>query len=186
MLVKERNRREIEARLNGMGEYVKIDYLSSCLKQQLDFDTRKFVLLELADVYESKRMFSDAGKIIQNAAAINTTISGKISDFVKAGNLFVRGGNFDEADSVFDKALATCANDEQRRDVKKTKRNLYKSQAEFYFTVDKRKNAMTAYEKLLSLDLDMQEKREAQEKLLLLYEKLGKIRDYYNLKKTIN
>lgn len=183
MLVKERNRREIEERLKGMGDYVKIDYLASCLKQQLDFDSRKFVLLELSDAYESKRMFTDAGKLMQNAAAINTTIAGQITDYVRAGNLFVRGGNFDEADSVFDRALALCVNEGQRRDVKKTKKSLYKSQAEFYITTDKRKNAMIAHEKLLSLDLDSQEKKEVQEKLLTLYEKLGKIRDFYNLKR---
>lgn len=182
MIVKEENRRDIEQRLSKLGDYVKIDYLSSCLKKPLDFDTRKFVLLKLAEIYEQKNMFSDAAKMIQIAANINTTAQSQINDFIKAGGLFIKAGNFDLADSMFEKAFA-YGDTIQKVMVKNAKRGMYKKQAELYLKNDKRKNAMLAYERLFELDLSPLEKREVHEKLLKLYESLGKIREYFSLKR---
>jgi len=36
MEVKERNRHEVEERLKSMGDYMKIHYLSTCLKKPFD------------------------------------------------------------------------------------------------------------------------------------------------------
>ena len=184
MFIKEKNRTEIEERLKKMGDYAKMDYLQRCLKQQLDFDTRKFALLKLAEIYENKKMFLEAGKMMDAAANINTTFQGKIKDFLKSAELFVKGGDFDKADITFDKAIA-CGNTRDREEIKRKKKEFYNVQAEFYFNKDKRKNALLAYEKFLTLDLQEAEKRTAQERLLYLYEKLGKIRDYYSLKRMM-
>ena len=51
MQVKEKNRREIEERLGKMGDYVKIDYLISCLKRDLDFDSKRFCLIKLSFMF---------------------------------------------------------------------------------------------------------------------------------------
>ena len=184
MIVKEENRRDIEQKLIKLGDYIKIDYLSSCLKKPLDFDTRKFVLLKLSEIYEQKNMFSDSAKMIQLSASINTTIQGQISDLIKAGGLFIKAGNFDLADSMFDKAFA-YADTIQKVGIKNSKKEMYKKQAELYLKNDKRKNAMLAYERLSELDLDSLERRETQQRLLSLYEKLGKVKEYFNLKKEI-
>lgn len=185
MLVKEQNRREIEARLHGMGNYVKIDYLSSCLKKQLDFDTRKFVLVKLSELYEAGKMFLEAGKMMSAAANINTSFQGKINDFIRAGSLFVKGGDFENADVAFEKALGCCESMKQKADVKNKKTDYYKSQAKFYLDADKRQSALKAYEKLILFDLPEEERKETQEILLGLYERLGKIKDYYNLKRAM-
>ncbi len=183
MLVKERNRREVEEKLKGLGNYVKIDYLLSCLKQPfIDFDTRRFVLLELAKLYKEKKMFLEAGKMIQSAAPINTTYKGMINDYVASAEMFVKAGNFDNADISFEKAIG-CASDKERFDIKQIKIDCYKGQAEEFFRNDKRNNAMIAFEKLLTLNLAGSERREVQEKLLGLYDKLGRIREYYSLKR---
>lgn len=182
MQVREKTRREIEEKLKTLGNYVKIDYLLSCLKQPIDFDTRRFILLELTKLYEEKKMFLEAGKMINNAAPINTAFSGKIADFVKAAELFVKGGSFDQADVAFDKALASC-NEKQKQEVKNKKIDFYKQQAELYLQNDKRHSALSAYEKLLTLNLGETERRLAQERLLGLYERLGKIREFYALKR---
>ena len=51
---------------------------------------------------------------------------------------------------------------------------------------DKRKNAADVYEVLLALPfLDATERKEAQNNLLPLYQKLGKIREFYALQKNI-
>jgi len=167
------NRREVEAKLNGMGDYVKMDYLQRLLKQNIDFDTKKFVLVKLAQIYEPRGMFADAGKLMIVSAEINTTFDGKMNDFMKGAEMFVKAGRYDESDIAFQKALA-CANTSQKVELKIKRKEMIKGHAKDLMKKDKRNNAMQAYEKLLSIELSDPEKREVQNILLGLYEKLGR------------
>lgn len=175
-------KKEVEAKLASVGDYVKMDYLQSCLKKDLDFDTRKFVLMTLSNIYETKKMYLESGKMIRNAAEINTTFEGKMNDFMKSVELFIRAGLFAEADISFAKALA-CGTELQKSRLKLKHKELYKSVAKDFLIKDKRKHALEAYEKLYSLDLSPDEKNEVKNALMPLYEKLGKIREYNNLKR---
>jgi tetratricopeptide (TPR) repeat protein len=159
-----------------------MDFLSQCLKKQLDFDTKKYVLMNLAQVYEARRMFSEAAKMMRNAAEINTTYDGKMNDFAKSCVLFTRAGNFAEADVSFTKAMGSAQTDLQKQRIKAVRKDALKAQAKEYIGRDKRSHAVAAYEHLVEIDLTPEEKREAQSTLLALYEKLGKVREYYALK----
>ncbi|MEK6825139.1 MAG: hypothetical protein AABY02_04775, partial [Nanoarchaeota archaeon] len=90
MTIQERTKQDIQTKLAKMGDYVKIDYLCRALSSGLDFETRKFVLLELSKLYESRSMYLEAGKLMKNAAEINTTFKGKITDFMKSVELLDR------------------------------------------------------------------------------------------------
>ena len=177
-------RREVEEKLSKVGDFVRMDYLSDCLKKNLDFDTRKFVLNTLAKIYEGRGIFLEAGRLMKASADINTTFEGKISDFMKSAELYVKAGSFDESDISFNKALA-LATQKQKEELKNKRKEIIKKQAEDYAKKDKRKHAMDAYEKLASLDLPLSEKKEVQKALLGLYEKLGKINDYYQVKRAM-
>lgn len=184
---REITRREIEEKVSKMGDYVKIDYLERCLKQNLDFDTKKFVMIQLAKIYETKNMFSEAGKLMKNAADINTTFKGKTSDFLKSTELFIKGGDFDEAEMSFKRALASCGTENEKVEVKNNVREFYKIQAQSYLKKDKRKHAMQTYEKILSsFEVNSEEKSKIQKELLELYSKLGKVKEYYNLKSSMD
>src|SRR3989344_6408784 len=113
----ELTRRDVELKLASIGDYVKMDYLQACLKKQVDFDTRKFVLTTLSGIYESKKMFLDAGKILRAGAEINVTFDAKMSDYMKSADLLIKAGAFDESDISFTKALA-CATDIQKANLK--------------------------------------------------------------------
>ncbi len=175
-------RREIEEKISGVGDYVKMDYLQRCLKMQIDFETRKFVLLKLSQIYEDRKMFLEAGKLMRAAAEINTTFAGKMNDFVKSMELYVFGGNYDESDISYNKALA-CADGLQKTRIKEQRKKVYKESANELMKRDKRKHAMEAYEKLMEMELNSDEKTEVKNELMNLYEKLGKIQDYYTLKR---
>jgi len=178
-------RKEVEAKLVGVGDYVKMDFLQQCLKKNLDFDTKKFVLTTLSKTYESRRMFLEAGKLIRISADINTTYESKVNDFVKSAELFIKGGNYDEADISLTKAFGS-ANEKQKVSIKQKVKETYKAQAQDFMKKDKRKNAADVYEKLLTLPyLDTVERKEVQSALLQLYQKLGKIREFYALQKNI-
>ncbi len=178
------NRREIEAKIANVGDYVKMDYLQACLKRQIDFDTKKFVLTKLSDIYEERRMYLEAGKLIRIAADINTTYEGKMNDFLKSAILLIKAGNFDEADVSVAKAVAV-ANERQKVVIKIRIKDAYISQAQEFLKKDKRKRAMETYEKLLTLDLMPDEKKDARQALIDLYQKLGKVKEYYTLQESL-
>ena len=174
MKVEEKTKEEIERRFSDMGDYVKMDYLSSCLKTNIDFDTRKFVLIKLCGLYELRGMFSNAGKMMSSAADINTTFQSKINDFVKAAELFIRGGNYDDAERAMKKAIAS-ANDKQKVEIKNSVKEFYKTRARSCLQNDKRKQAMEIYQRLLIFELGDDEKVEIKNKLKDLYECLGRV-----------
>lgn len=185
MKVQERSKQEIEAKLSKMGDYVKIDYLQRALASGLDFETRKFVLVTLSKLYDGRAMHMEAAKHMKNAAEINTTFKGKINDFMKAVELYIKGGSYQDADFVFAQALA-LGNEREKLELKQTFKSYYLNQAKAYSTGDRRSLAKKVYEKLLTLDLNADEKKQVQQQLLALYEKLGNIRDFYRLKDTMN
>lgn len=174
----------MQAKLTKMGDYVKIDYLQRALGSGLDFDSRKFALLELSRLYEGKGMYSEAGKMMKNAAEINTTFKAKLQDYMKSVELYVRSGLYQDADFVFAQALA-LATDREKPELKIAMKNYYLTNARSYLKADKRTPARKIYEKLLTLDLNPSEKQEVQKELLTLYERLGAIRDYYKLKESM-
>lgn len=178
-------RREVEAKLASVGDYVKMDYLQQCLKKQLDFDTRKFVLNTLSGIYEGRRMFLESAKLMRSSAEINTTFDGKISDYMKSTELYILGGDFTEADTSFTKALGSSS-ETQKRILKVKRKDMVKNQALEYLKKDKRANAMKTYEILLAIpEINADEKKSSQVALLDLYQKLGKIREFGNLQKLI-
>jgi tetratricopeptide (TPR) repeat protein len=184
MRVKETTRKEIESKFADMSDYVRIDYLSSCLKNQLDFDTRKFVLVKLAGLFEAKGMYHDAAKAMKSAAEINTNAPNKVNDYVKSIELFIRAGDYDMADVML-KKVTPLLSVSKSAEIEKSVRDIYRIQARASVEKNKRKQATLAYEKLLSFDLDPVEEEDVQNKLLELYEKVGDISQYNKLKKKM-
>ena len=177
----EKNRGEIEAKMKTMGEYVKMSYLQRAAKSQLDFDTRKFVMLELARVYEQKHMFLDAAKTIKNAAEITTTFREKMMQFMKAVELNVRGNDFADAERIFAQALA-LGNDRDKWEMKMQFKQFHFAQAQEYLKQRRRSQAKALYQKMLTMELNPQEKTVVQNQLLDLYLRLGNTREYHQLK----
>src|SRR3989344_9151056 len=95
-------RKEIEERLAKMGDYVKINFLNSCLKKYINYDSRRFVLTQLARLYEERKMFFEGGRMMQMASSINVNESGKAKDLMKSAELFVAAGKLDDAENSAD------------------------------------------------------------------------------------
>jgi hypothetical protein len=184
MNVKESSRKEIEEKIASMGDYVKMGYLSECLKKNLDFDTKKFVLLKLAALYENRRMYNEAGRCLRDSAEINTALKNKVDEYLKSVELFLKGAHFDESDFSMKKALGISSESEKRIIAGKVK-ELFKTEAKAALKSDRRKYASEVYEKLLGFDLSVDERNETTRELMKLYEGLGKIKEYYSIQKQI-
>jgi hypothetical protein len=172
---------EIEKELQGKGDFVQIDHLGVFLKEDLPTDIRKFAMEKMAGIYEKKMMFGEAAKIYNNLSIISIPFKEKMKYHVKEAELCIKGGLLREADYATQKAISQ-ANTFEKNDIMFSIKQFYKKQAEVFEKEIRRNNAARLYEKLLELSTTEAEKREVREKLMGLYEKLGKFREYNVLK----
>jgi len=183
--ITEKSRGEIEQKLKTMGDYVKMNYLQRALRSPIDFDTKKFVLLKLTEIYEQSKMYLEAARMMKAAAEINTTFKDKTKDYMKSVECYIKGGDYAEADRIFAQALA-LGSDREKAEMKTALKNIYYNQAKSYSDANKRNYTRKLYEKMATMpELNAQEKKEVQVQLMQLYEKLGLIREYYNLKRGL-
>jgi tetratricopeptide (TPR) repeat protein len=170
---------EIEQSLEGTGDFIQIDHLTQFLKENLTLDMKKFVCLKLAVLYEKVGMMNEAAKLYNSAGIISIAFSEKIRHFVKEAELYIKSGSFDRADEAMKKAMGQ-ANKIEKQNIYISIKEFYKKQAEDYEEELKRNHAAIIYEKLLEMKISDQERKEIKERLLVLYDKLGK-RDKYLL-----
>ena len=173
---------EIEQELEGKGNFVQANELNEFLKEPITMEMKKFILLKLAEVYEKMKMLKEAAKMCDRAAMISIAFSEKIKHYLKEAELYIRSDAFDLADSAMKKAMAQ-ANEAQREEIYNVIKDLYKKQAEEYENSDKRAHAARVYEKLLQMRISDLEKKWIKEKLLIIYDKLGKRDEYLSLEK---
>ena len=173
---------EIDQELEGKGDFVQIDNLNQFLKEPLTMDMKKFVYLKLAGIYEKVGMLTEAAKIYDNAGMITIAFSEKIKHFVKEAELYIKTDSFDRVDEAMRKAM-NQANTIEKQDIYFAIKDFYKRQAEVYEKELKRNHAVRIYEKLLEMKISDMERKEIKERLLGLYEKLGKRREYVALEK---
>ncbi len=177
MLNREMSKQEIEKILNGKGDFIQIDYLTKLLDEKPDIQIKRFIYLKLAKIYENKKMFNDTGKMFENLAVISVAFSEKTKNFILAAESYIKDGFFDKADYAVKKAMAE-ANEYERGEIYFTIKEFYKQQAEINENNLRRNHAAKIYEKLLQMKISDAERKLIKKKLLDLYEKLGKFKEY--------
>jgi tetratricopeptide (TPR) repeat protein len=179
---KETKKEDIEAKLKSIGgDMLKIEYLENCLKKQSTFNIRKFVYLKLAELYQTRLMWNEAAKNVDGAAEISITFRDKMELYMKATFLLIKHGSYYDADKQFEKALA-CASSREKEQLKKTYKEYYLERGKEFESLKKLNNAIKVYEKLIMQGfINESEKKEINAKLVILYGKVGKVRDAMRL-----
>lgn len=175
---------EIEEAVKGKGDFIKIDYLLRFLKNADNLEIKKYLHLSLAGIYESKNMLNDAVKNMASAADISTTYKDKINFHLKEAELYIKLRQFEMADKAFKRAFSQ-GNTTERNQIQMQYLEYYKMQAKIAENTGKNRAALEIYEKLYSLPQEDNKKQELKIKLLELYEKLGRMREYTALKNKI-
>jgi tetratricopeptide (TPR) repeat protein len=182
MITKEMSKVEIENFLTGKGDYVQIDHLTRFLAdKQVPTDKRKFVHTKLAEIYERRGMFAEAAKMYNNVAIASVVFGDKIKAYTQEAKFYIKAGMFELADEAIKKAIGE-ANSSERINLQANIKIFYKQQAEIYEKQNRRSNAVKIYEKMLQMRLFEPDRPMIKEKLLGLYEKIGKIKEYLALK----
>ena len=139
--------------------------------------------MKLADLYDNRNMFAEAAKHAANAADMASTFNEKIKAYMRETELWIKASQYDRAEESSRKALASGSTRE-KFEMKKSIKDLYKKHASDYEKAGKNTSALKVYLKLLELS-DESEKKETKLKILGLYERLGKIREYTLLRDQI-
>ncbi|RLG12605.1 hypothetical protein DRN73_01970 [Candidatus Pacearchaeota archaeon] len=185
MLNKDISILEIKKELENKGDFIQIDYLTKLLNQKVSQQVRRFIHEKLEEIYEKKTMYIDAAKICNNLAIESIAFSEKRRYHLKEAGLYILAGKFNETDEAMKKAMRE-ANASEKIEIFITIKEFYKRHAKLLETKRKKNSALKIYEKLLKMNLSDREKKEIQEKILELYENLGKIREYMALKRLKN
>jgi lipopolysaccharide biosynthesis regulator YciM len=181
MLQKGMTKVEIENFLKGKGEFVQLSHLEIFLRKDPPLETKKFIYLKMAEIYDKKNMFTEAAKMFHSMAIISVAFTDKIKYHVKEAEMFIKAGMFNRVDEAVRKSM-NDANATEKSEIFITIKNFYKKQAEQYTKELRRNHSIKIYEKLLEMNISETERSEIKEKLLKLYEKTGKLREYYSLK----
>ena len=173
MLTKDMHKDEIERALKDKGDFVQIDYLNRYINQMPATEMKKFAFLKLAEIYTRKKMFGDAAKSYKNASISSFTFKEKIENYIKEIESYIKGGDFFEAEKSFRRAVSE-ANIREQEEVKLRVKAIYKKEAEELEKQGKLNQASKFYEGLLKTNLPDIEKKQIKEKLISIYEKIGK------------
>ena len=181
MLTKDMHKPDVEKFLESKGDFVKIDYLTRYLKEMPPIEMRKFAYLKLAEIFLEKEMFIDAAHAFKNAAVNSVAFREKQENFVKESEAFISGGKFDESDKALRRAMDE-ANGKEKDALYFEILNYYKKESSRLDKAGKSGHLTKLYEKMLRLKFPENEHLEIKDKLLKVYEKLGKIKEAKILK----
>ena len=184
MEILEKTRQEVEGKTNKLSDFLKMEYLENCKKQVKDVEIQKFCRKKLSELYEIRKMYPESARNMASFADMIIKNREKIEANLKEIELWIKAGFYDNADASLKKVLA-IGSSRERAEIKGKVKNMYLSQALVYEKENKNSRALQIYELLLS-SLDEKERIEIQKKVLVLYSKLGRIREYTLLKEVLD
>ena len=172
---------EVEEKLKGMSDFLKIEYLEALSKKQNPLDVGKYIRQQLAKVYSDKGMYSNAARQLEAWADMSVTFKEKIEAYLQEVEMWIRAGEYVTAEDIMKRALAN-ATVAEKASIKERVKQAYKNQAALFEKRNERNKALKIYEKLYSIETNPSEKEFLRQKLLELYDKTGKVREYMMLK----
>lgn len=183
MQVLETKRSEIEAKAEKMSDFLQMEYLEACLKHNIDIEARRYACMKLSELYEKKMMYPEAIKYIAKFAEVAISKREQILAYLRQAELMIKAGLYDQVDYAYKKA-ADLVNDREREDIRNRIIAFYKKQADYLMKTKKISAELKIYEKMIKI-VSEPERIELKKKMLSLYEKLGKIKEFVELKKEM-
>ncbi len=154
----------------------KIEFIEKAMKKGMPTEVKITALEIMAEIYKKRKWFNTAAKNYCYAADLAGTFREKIDLYFKAAVMYLKAGEYFNADDNFRKVLV-LSTEEKKPELQKKINTLYLEQAEEYEKEKRYTKAIKAYSKILSLKIPLQKILEIYDKLSLLYEKIGKPRE---------
>lgn len=176
---------ETEKELSKHSDFVQIDMITRFVNNLMSNELKIFLYKKLMEIYKNNKMPLEAAKIAKNIAIISTSYKEKEKYHIAEAELYIIAGTLEKVNSAMKNAMIN-ANATERENIVYTIKEFYKIQAAIYEKERKRGNASRIYEKLLEMNMLPSERQQIKEKLLELYDKLGKTKEYLVLKNQDN
>ncbi|MCK5615274.1 hypothetical protein KAR91_76125 [Candidatus Pacearchaeota archaeon] len=183
MLNKEMTLNEIEKELNKHSDFLKIDMLYRFTNDILPNEQKIFLYKKLMTLYKNNNMPFEAAKIAKNIAMLAGSYKDKEKYHIAEAELYIMSGHLEKVNTAMKDAMSNASSME-KENIIYTIKEFYKIQANTYEQELKRRKASEIYEKVLEMSLLPLERQEIKEKLLELYDKLGKTAEYFRLKNS--
>ena len=164
--------------ISGMLKYNtperKIEYLEVEIRKELSQELKKDACVLIAQLYESKKWWGNSAKNYQIAADLAVLIPEKMNLLFKTGELYMMAEDYFSSDDYFRRAMGQ-ASSRERADMQKKIFSMYLSMAQQYESTKNNTKAITIYNRILSLPgYPFSECQKIRDKLIVLYEKIGK------------
>ena len=130
----------------------------------------------MSEIYIKKLWFGNAAKSFLNAADLAKTFDDKKDLFFKAGELFVRTQDYFTAEDTFRKVIVLAS----AKDKKTTHEKIIAVYTDYAKELESKRmqtKAISVYNKILTLNLPLEEANKVRDRMAELYEKIGKPRD---------
>ena len=183
MLDKEMTLKEIEFELNKHSDFLKIDMLVRFTDDILPNELKIEMYKKLMELYKNNNMPFEAAKTSKNIAMLADSYKDKEKYYIAEADLYIMSGHLEKVNTAMKDAMSN-ANATERENIIYTIKEFYKIQANTYENELKRRKASEIYEKVLEMSLLPSERQKIKDKLLELYDKLGKTQEYFRLKNS--
>ena len=184
MQILEKNRGEVEVRASKMSDFLKMEYLENCARTFRDIEILRYCYSELSKLYEKNIMYPEAIKYIEKFQEVCISQREKIQAYIREIELLIKGGFYERVNFAYNKIFET-ASPKEIAEIETKIINMYKSEAEKFEKSNKNALALRVYERLARAVKDS-EKPEIKNKILILYKKLGKVRESIELERELH
>lgn len=176
---------DVLLKLKTLSSMLQQEYLENLL-ERLNLEPRVRILSSrrLADLYARRGMYASGARVVKNAAMIAPTFVQKKELSMEAGMLSLKAGDYLLADDCFLHAGEKAPAHEKDKIIQEAS-DLFLFEAEQLEKRGKMARAVQLYEKILRKGTDPIQERKIKERLVILYEKLGKIQDYLNMRNSL-
>jgi len=176
---------DVNEKLRSLSSTLQQEYLENLLKRfVLDQNIKILASKRLADLYARKGLWLNAARIMESAADSSPIFKERKDLYMKTGILYLKALNYLLATDSFKKALEAASPLEKAK-LQEEINDLYLVEAEELDKKGKMAKAVQIYERILRTNPDAQKKRKISERLMVLYEKLGKIKDSLEMRDSL-
>ena len=179
----EKTKEEVTNKAVTMSDFLRIEYLELCTENIKDLEVLRYCYEELAKLYEKWVMYSEALKYLAKLNSLTISKNDKFKIFEKEIEILIKSGNYDNVLSYY-KEIVKITNTIKEYELKRKIVELFKMEANKLESGKKYSSLSRLYEKLIPFLADI-EKKDIMKRLLTTYEKLGKVREFLELEKSI-
>ncbi len=176
---------DIRTRLKTLSPMLQQEYLENLLKRlSLDPNIRLLCSREVTELYVRRGLLAAAAKTMESAAAFIQNPNHRRDIYKQAAVLYLRAVSLQLAEDSFRKSLEN-ASERERPFLKKEFEQIHLTEALAMENSERRAKAVEVYERMLRSNPDPLLQKKINERLVVLYEKLGRIRDHLNLRDSM-